>query len=159
MADPLIVSELQTPASHGIDSITRSYTNPGGAPRGDSIADIEANTALMNQDDIAVYKASLMSDEFFTILTAEGLTDLAAGERADYAAFIVPMLAGGNIKNPSSLLKDLVNAIFDGTGEDPAIRSNFEALIRENKSVAEILEVRAKAGDVEQAMLQLGWIV
>jgi len=161
MADQQIASELQTPATHGLNSVVRTYTNPNGISRSDplALAAIEANADMFNDPDIEVYRNSISPDEFFTVLIAEALQGLSAPERDDYAAFIVPML-NSNVNAPETLLKDLVNTLFSGnTGDDVIIRNNYESLIRELNSIAQILNIRAKAGDVQLAMLQLGWIV
>lgn len=160
MANQIIVDELQTPGAYGIDGVIQVYTNPGGIAKDNALAEIEANAVLMNQVDIEVYRGSISPQEYFTILSADALQGLSAAEREDYSAFILPML-NNEIQQPEVLLKDLINDVtFSGvSAEDIAVRANYEALIRENKSVAQILGVRAKAGDIEQAMFALGWII
>lgn len=160
MVNQKIVDELQTPAAHGIDGVIRTYTNPGGAPKADALDAIVANADIMNQKGIDVYRDSISPDEYFTVLNATSLQALSAAERDDYQAFIVPML-NGSIQSPNVLLKDLINDVtFKGTSaEDIDVREKYEALIREDKSVAQILGVNVRAGDIEQAMFQLGWII
>lgn len=160
MANPLIVSELQAPAIWGLNSVQRTYNNPGGAPRNDNIAAIEANAALLNQQDVDVYREDIQPYEFFKALTAAGLQGLSQQERADYEAFIVPMLGNGPVDTPDGLLRDLVRNVVFSNGQDAAlIQANYEALITTQRSIASVMGVNASAGEVEQAMYELGWIV
>lgn len=162
MANALIVAELETPASWGLNSVTRTYTNPGGADRDVSITAIESNAALFNLANVQQYISNLdPPTRIYEALTATGLQDLSAQERADWSAFIGPLMSNGPITNPNGLLKGLIDSvIFSGsTGDNPTIRSNFDALIKENVSIAQIMGVNVTASVVEQAMFELGWIV
>lgn len=163
MANQQIIDELNTPAQWGLNNVQRTYTNPGGISRSDpaAIAAIESNAALLNKsDDIEVYRDSIQGQELFSCYTSAALQALSASERDDYAAFIVPML-NITVENPEGLLKSLINdVVFSGGLQvNVDVQNAYEALIRENKSIAQIMGLIIKAGDVQQAMLSLGWIV
>jgi hypothetical protein len=159
MANPNIVAELQSPATWGLNNVVRTYTNPGGAPKDTALAAISTNTLLFNLKDIDVYKDSISAQDYFSVLIASALQGLSSVERDDYQAFILPML-GNTIEHPEGLLRDLINQIFAGIGDNETIRVNYDAMIKEKQSIAHILELsQVRDGDIEQAMFELGWIV
>lgn len=165
MADQDIVNELQAPASWGLNSVTKTYANPGGISRNDptAISAIESNTALFNEADIERYRASISNDEFWGIFATEShaqtLTQLNQAPRDKWQSFVVPIVTNGAIVGPELVLKFSLNEIMPSiTGDEAEIKANYEALIRETVSIATIMGKNIRAGDVQSAMLSLGWI-
>ena len=163
-ANQAIVDELQTPKAWGLNSVIRAYINPGGVPKDSALNEIEANTILLNQEDVAVYKEVFNTSDFWDIFSdaskAAVLTGLNTSPRDKFVSFVVPILSNRSIRNPELVLRSALSEIFPGeAGEERAIKANYEALIQHQQSIAQIMKVSVRAGDVEQAMFQLGWII
>jgi hypothetical protein len=163
MANQIIVDELDTPGTHGLNSVSRTYTDPGGVSRSSptGVAAIITNTDLFNLKDVERYQAEIdPPSQIWSAFTATSLEDLSAAEREDFAAFVEPQISNGPISNPDLLLKDLIDdVVFSGVaGDNPTVRSNYDALIQELTSIAIILDVNASQAEIQFAMVDLGWI-
>lgn len=155
MAITALVNELQTPGTHGLNAITRTYTNPGGIPADQAGTEIRANLALVLQKDVQVYRQTIQASEYFTILSSTALIALNTQQRADYQAFILPMLTD-EIREPEMLLKNLTDTIF---ASHSSVTSGYDALIKELVSIRDVLQLgNISLFDMQEAMQALGWV-